>query len=100
MQTTTLLGWRVVGAVSALAADPLRGAVVSQLATMLWGDRVAEADLLGSVSHSVDVSDGVTGKPSTIMTGGPNFRVADHPEVVAGCLELKAEYHFYSVAVL
>jgi hypothetical protein len=84
MQTTTLLGWRVVGAVSALAADPLRWAVVSQLATMLWGDRVAEADLLGSVSHSVDVSDGVTGKPSTIMTGGPNFRVADHPPRIVG----------------
>jgi hypothetical protein len=45
---------------------------------MLWGDRVAEADLLGSVSHSVDASDGVTGKPSAIMTGGPNFRVADY----------------------
>ena len=80
MQTTTLLGWRAVGA-AAPAADPARGAVVSRLATMLWGDRSLSESV--DVSRSFDDSDDVTGRPSAnaILTDRAQLQVADYPGV-------------------
>lgn len=88
MQTTTLLRCRAVGA----SASSRPATVASQLATMLRGDRAAEADLLGRVSRSFDDSDDVAGRSSAnaILTGGLNFRVADNPPRIRRSLRTAA----------